>query len=101
MQGEIFDYPTRLLIHSEAEGDKAAYLVDLCAYPVTVPGEKEVYNGACQCKDFIYRCEPKLRLPDNAAIHRCKHCRAARAMALDFILPEMDRMDPNEREEHS
>lgn len=102
MQGEIHDYPTRILVHSEEEGDKAAYLVDLCAFDVNKDRlHAPIYNGACQCKDFIYRWRPKLKDPVNSGkIYRCKHIRWARENCLDFILPKMAEMDPNLPEDH-
>lgn len=104
MTGEIYDYPTRLLVVSETEGDKAAYLVDLCAHKRTilpVSGRMIVYNGACQCKSFLYRCQPKLRDPNNnGKLFRCKHINWARENCLDFILPHLAANDPNPPEEH-
>lgn len=95
MQGEIYDYPTRLLVVSETDGDHASYLVDLCAYRVG-----SVFNGACQCKSFMYRCRPQIKLPGNDKICRCKHIRWARENALDFILPHLAAADPNPPEDH-
>ncbi len=103
MQGEVYDYPTRILVQSEEEGDKTSYLVDLCAYDVNKFNlEKPLYNGACQCADFMYRWRPKLRLMENQGkIYRCKHIRWAREHALDFILPHMCKNDPNPPEDHA
>lgn len=99
MTGEIYDYPTRILVHSESDGD-SSYLVDLCAYPVKPDGAPVVFNGSCQCKGFYYNCEPNLKTPNNNKVCRCKHIRWARENCLDFILPKMREMDPNIDEIH-
>lgn len=94
-------------VTSESDVDEAGvpieYIVDLCEYPVEIPGANNIiFNGACGltkerihgCKDFIYRWEPMLKR-DNRIIRRCKHLRAAREHALDLILPALKRADPN------
>ena len=95
LHGEIYDYPTRILVHSETDSE-GSYLVDLCAYPVG-----GLYNGCCQCRNWLYRCLPQLKKPENSGkIFRCKHIRWARENCLDFILPHMAASDPNTPEEH-
>jgi len=92
--GEIHDYPTRMLVHSESvSGD--SYLVDLCAYKVG-----EVYNGSCTCPAFHLQLERRLKQIDNSRIYRCKHIRWARENVLDYLLPVMAQNDPNLNESH-
>lgn len=106
MKGEIFDYPSRVLVTSE-EDEHKAYLVDLTMWPL---GRDErgimQFNGSCGCganigcKDFLYRCEPKLKRPENKGkVFRCKHCRWARENVLDFLLEHLRKNDPNHPEE--
>lgn len=90
LTGEIQDYPTRILVNSEEHPEEEAYLVDLCGYKVG-----NVFNGVCQCKDFVFRCEPRLKRPGNTIICRCKHIRYAREIVLDYVLPAMRKHDPN------
>jgi hypothetical protein len=101
MTGELYDSPVHILVHSESEGDKASYLVDLCGYDVNRynPTVGALYNGGCQCKDFLYRCLPKLKDPFNDKVFRCKHIRWARENCLDFILPYLAKSDPNHQDE--
>lgn len=101
MECEIYDYPTRILVHSETDGE-ASYLVDLCAFPYAKDKRGDsLFNGACQCKSFIFRCEPQLKKPENKGkVFRCKHIRHARDNALDYLLPFMCKADPNNPEEH-
>ena len=100
MKGFIDGYPTRMVVQSESEGDKASYLVDLCAYPRGLNEQGTiVFNGSCQCRDFVCRQEPKLKDPLNAGkVFRCKHCRWVRDNILDFILPLMCDKDPNKNQ---
>lgn len=91
-------------VSSESEGGKE-YCVELGAYPVGLNEHGVmVYNGACGrtkarihgCRDFIFRCEPKLKNPDNMGkVFRCKHIRAYREFALDCVIPMLVRSDPN------
>lgn len=90
LTGEIQDYPTRILVNSEENPEEEAYLVDLCRYKVG-----NVFNGVCQCKDFVFRCEPRLKRPDNTTIFRCKHIRYARENVIDALLPIIHASDPN------
>lgn len=109
MIGRIADYPTRIYVHSESDKD-AEYLVDLVAFPRELPGsETVIFNGSCGrsdlgalgCRDFLYRCEPRLKELENVGkIYRCKHIRWARENCLDFLLPVMQRNDPNHDETH-
>ena len=93
MEIELYDYPTRYLVHSESvTGD--SYLVDLTHFKVG-----EIFNGSCTCPHFSLNLISKLRNPENKAIHRCKHLRLARENCLDFILPKMKESDPN-KDEH-
>ncbi len=108
MNCRIFDYPTRIVVSSESETD-VEYVVDLCRFPVGLDQNGNmVFNGSCGrsdlgvkgCRNFIYKCEPMLKKPENMGkIYRCKHIREAREHALDFILPKMCEMDPNKPEE--
>lgn len=109
MKVRILDYPTRLGVTSEEEPDRE-YAVDLVANPRGVDENgNAVFNGSCGlgrelfngCKDFLYRCEPKLKDPRfNGQIFRCKHIREARANCLDYLLPKMREMDPNQHEDN-
>lgn len=90
LSGEIYDYPTRMLVHSESvTGD--SYLVDLTAYQVG-----EVFNGSCTCPSFKLTMERKLKQSENERIYRCKHIRWARENVLDYLLPVMKASDPNQ-----
>jgi hypothetical protein len=101
MKAEVYDYPQFILIHSESD-EGAAYLVDLCAFPYdknTVG--KPLFNGRCQCKDFIFRCEPNLKKKVNKGkVFRCKHVVLARAVALDYLLPYIKANNPNKQDEY-
>lgn len=96
MRGEVWDYPQFILVHSESE-EGAAYLVDLCAFPVGKNSMgKPIFNGKCQCRDFIFRCEPELKKRSNKGkIFRCKHARWARENVLDYLLPIIKENNPN------
>jgi hypothetical protein len=99
MQGHVFDYPTRLLVHSESERDES-YLVDLCAYPRGKNAEGfQIYNGSCLCRHFLFNLEPKLKDPQyDGKIFRCKHQKWARENVLDYLLPVMHKADTNHDE---
>lgn len=103
--------PHRFWVSSESDGDRE-YCVELGAHPLG-PNEQGVmiYNGACVatmdpnattddghtthgCKDFVYNKQPKLRKFPGSAF-RCKHIRAAREFALDFLIPHLLKADPN------
>lgn len=101
MTGYVHDYPTRLVVHSESDGD-GSYLVDLCAFPYGKDDQGNLlFNGACQCRNFVFNCEPLLKKPDNAGrVYRCKHIRWARDNVLDYLLPVMKSHDPNLDETH-
>ncbi len=99
------DYPTRFWVSSESNADEE-YIVSLCEYPRgTDQNGVPVFNGACGapdgmrthgCKDFKIRCEPHLKKAENdGKVFRCKHIRAAREHALDFMLPYLCKNDPN------
>lgn len=105
MKVRIDDYPTRFWVSSESDGGKE-YIVSLCEFPIGTDDQGNLkFNGACGapdgyrthgCKDFIYRCEPALKKPENMGkVFRCKHVRAAREHALDFMLPYLCKNDPN------
>lgn len=101
MKAQIYDYPQYLLVHSESD-QGAAYLVDLCAFPY---GKNEVgkplFNGRCQCKDFLFRCEPNLKKRSNKGkVFRCKHIAHARLVALDYLLPVIKENNPNSQDEY-
>lgn len=92
MKVYMHDGPCRYVVESESEGDKSSYLVDLCQYERS-PG---IFNGTCQCSDFVYRHEPKLKRPENnGKIMRCKHIRCARDLALDIIIAHLAKNDRN------
>lgn len=107
MRCRIADYPTRGYVQSESE-EGVEYLVDLTRFTVGwMEDGTPIYNGSCGrsdlgaigCKDFIYRCEPMLKKPENAGkCYRCKHLRFFREHAIDFLLPKMQEMDPNHDE---
>ena len=100
MTGEIYDHPSRLLVKSRSDSN-VSYLVDLCKYPVGVAPGVVICNGTCQCSDFIYRCEPKLKKPEYMGrIFRCAHLNWARENCLDFILNYMREHDQNVSEDH-
>jgi len=107
--------PHRFWVTSESEGEKQ-YCVELNAYPLGLNAQGDmVFNGACiatidpnggpdeghhGCRDFIYRCEPKLKRPENMGrVHRCKHCRQVRDylrdLSLDKIVLTLIASDPN------
>lgn len=104
MEVKIHDYPTRFFVTSRSESERE-YLVDLARYPVGhTPDGRVVYNGSCGrsdlgaygCRDFLYRCEPKLKRPEYAGrIFRCAHIEAARAQCLDIMIDELHKRDPN------
>ena len=91
-------------VSSESESG-TEYCVELGAYPRGKDERGlEIYNGACGrtkdrihgCKDFIFRCEPKLKNPQNVGkVFRCKHCIAVRNYAIDLIIPYLLKADPN------
>lgn len=99
MHGEVHDYPTRVLVHSE-EDDNQAYLVDLTEFELGLSDNGNMtYNGSCQCKDYLYRCLPRLKKPEfMGKVFRCKHIRWARDHALEFMLPRLKQADPNHPE---
>lgn len=96
--------PCRYLVSSESEGNKE-YIVDLCEYPRgTDENGVTIFNGACGlthdrimgCKDFIFRCEPQLKKPENKGkIFRCKHIKVVRDYALTLLLPHLNAHRPN------
>ena len=98
----------RFIVSSESD-HSLDYVVDLCEYPIGLnENGTMVFNGACGlthariqgCADFRFRCEPKLKDPSNMGkAFRCKHITAARAAALDFVLPHLKKADPNVHED--
>ena len=105
MTGEMFDSPTRILVNSESGSQEPPYLVELTDFPIQVNGENgeviEVFNGSCQCKNFICSLRPRLRDPKNKAFYRCKHILWARQHALDrVILPFLKKTDKNTPDEY-
>jgi hypothetical protein len=94
------------MVHSESESDQS-YLVNLGRWPLGRDARGVMqYNGSCGCgagigcKDFMYRCEPNLKKPENKGkVYRCKHIRWARENVLDFLIEHMARNDPNRPEE--
>ncbi len=99
MTGEVWDYPTRILVHSEDDQEQS-YLVDLTDHELGLSEQGcMTYNGGCQCKDFLYRHLPRLKKPEFMGITmRCKHIRFAREHALEFMLPKLKLADPNHPE---
>lgn len=58
------------------------HLVDLSSYSG---------NGACDCRDFVFRKEPDLRLGRRPSpITRCKHIKAAREALLNECIREIN-----------
>ncbi len=102
MKCRLADYPTRFYVTSRTE-EGVEYLVDLCAFPVTVDGVR-VFNGSCgvrgapetMCNDFRYRCQKTMKIPGK--ICRCAHIIFARENCIDFMLPRMAEADPNRHE---
>lgn len=104
--------PHRFWVSSESDGDKE-YCVELGRFPLGFSDQGAmIFNGACMattdpnlssdgpcmvgCRNFLYRCEPMLRKPENMGkVFRCKHIRAAREHALDLIIPFLVKADPN------
>lgn len=96
--------PHQFWVSSESDGN-VEYCVELGAYPLGVNEHGiPAFNGACGrtparicgCRDFKFRCEPKLKNPNNAGkAFRCKHCRAVREFALDLLIPHLVKCDPN------
>ncbi len=100
----------RFWVSSETDGERE-YCVELGSYPLGLNEHGVmVYNGACVatidpngreeghhgCRDFVFRCEPKLKRPENMGkTFRCKHLKCAREVALDFIVPALIRSDRN------
>ena len=100
LSGRVFDYPTRFLIVSEEDSEQE-YLVDLVEHELGLDknGNME-FNGGCNCRDFLYRCLPKLKKPEfMGQVHRCKHVRFARSEALNILLPYLKKHDPNIHED--
>ncbi len=101
MSARIFDYPTRVMVSSEDKPEEE-YLVDLVEWELGLDkaGNME-YNGSCDCKDFLFRCLPMLKKPENMGkVYRCKHLRFARDHALTFLLPHLKQSDPNIHEKY-
>lgn len=96
MHGQVQDWPTRILVHSE-EDDNEAYLVELTEWELGLNEQGTMtFNGSCQCKDFIYRCEPRLKRDENMGkVFRCKHIKWARDHALEIMLPKLKALDKN------
>lgn len=100
-------HPRIFLVTSESESGKV-YHVDLCEYELGLDENGNMrFNGACGltnerihgCKDFLIRCEPNLKKPENKGkVFRCKHVRSSREAALDIILPHIKRTDPSPNE---
>ncbi len=86
------------------------YIVDLCEWPLGLDEEGiPIFNGVCGltherihgCRDFIYRCEKNLKLPENKGkIFRCKHVNAAEKYALKLLKPYLLKHRLNMPDEH-
>lgn len=100
MKGQVFGYPTSLMVESESDGDKSTYMVRLCDYPLGLsPSGVMQYNGSCTCRDFVCRKAPMLKDPTNTGkVFRCKHLGWARNNILDLILPVLCDNDPNKNQ---
>lgn len=101
MTARVPDYPTRIAVTSEEEPE-CEYLVDLVEWEIGLDPTNAImqYNGSCQCKDYLYRCLPRLKKPEfMGKIFRCKHIRWAREHALEFMLPKLKEADPNIHED--
>ncbi len=94
MKLQVHDYPTRFLVTSESD-ERDSYLVDLTDYKIG-----EVFNGSCTCPHFQYQLKKRLTEPSNKFNYRCKHIKAARDNALDFLLPYLKAADPNTNEDN-
>lgn len=104
--------PHRFWVTSE-DDPKNEYCVDICSHPVGLDSEGVMeFNGECfmtktpeehlyhGCKDFLYRCLPRLKKPEfMGKIFRCKHCRAAEEHALKILKPYLKKADPNPEDE--
>ncbi len=101
MHARVADYPTRVYVTSEEEPE-AEYLVDLVEWEIGLSEQGFMqFNGSCQCKDYLYRCLPRLKKPeDMGKVFRCKHVRWAREHALEFMLPRIKAADPNIEEKY-
>lgn len=109
MRVRLDDNSTHRFWVSSEEDNSVEYGVDICCYPVGLDENKiMIFNGRCfltkteeetkihGCKDFLYRCEPRLKKPENMGkIFRCKHCRAAEEYALKLLKPLLLKHDPN------
>ncbi len=90
--------PCRFWVTSESDSNEK-YIVDLCEYPIGLDQDGNMdFNGVCGltnarihgCRDFIYRCEPMLKKPQNMGkVFRCKHLRCARDYAFKLLLPHL------------
>lgn len=99
--------PARYWVSSEDDGDKE-YCVDICEFPLGIEDGVMLFNGSCfltrttdqydyhGCKDFLYRCLPRLKKPEfMGKTFRCKHCRAAEDYALKLLKPYIKKMSPS------
>jgi hypothetical protein len=104
--------PCCYLVSSESDNG-VEYVVDLCLHPLGLDEDgNQDFNGACistrgtsewteaGCRDFVYRCAPMLKKPENKGkVYRCKHCRAARDYAFRLLLPYVAKSRPNQKED--
>jgi hypothetical protein len=100
--------PHRYWVSSEDDAGKE-YCVDICDFPIGLDADGIMeFNGHCfmtktddgheyhGCKDFLYRCLPRLKKEENMGrVFRCKHCRAAETYALKLLKPYLLKADPN------
>lgn len=103
--------PCVYIVSSETDAG-LEYIVDLCVHPLGLDKDGNMdYNGACigtrgkdewlehGCRDFIFRCEPAIRKPENMGrIYRCKHVRAARDYAFRLLLPYIAKNRPQQHD---
>lgn len=100
--------PCSYIVSSESDNG-VEYVVDLCLHPLGLdPDGNEDFNGACistrkpnewteqGCSDFVYRCAPMLKKPENKGkTFRCKHIRKSREYAFKLLLPYVASNRPN------
>lgn len=104
--------PHKFWVTSEEEPDKE-YCVDICEHELGLDEDGVMeFNGSCfltktpdeyeyrGCKDFLFRCLPRLRKEENMGkVFRCKHIRAAESYALKLLKPYLKKHNPNNEDE--
>lgn len=96
------------LVSSQSDTGKE-YVVNICLHEIGLDADGNMdYNGACLetrtesefsphgCEHFRYKCEPKLKDPNNMGkVFRCAHIRAARDQAFKIMLPHLAKTNLN------